>query len=122
MNDCNILDLTPLSAPAGDRVATGVIGAVVNLVANAAIPDYGFYGGRGWGSNQFGLDGRPAPLNRIDQASFNHDGHFRHSTWVREVYSPNTPGAAPGVGGIAFALLGAIPFSIAGALQGPPGP
>lgn len=85
----------------GGRGATGALGAWTAAVANAAIPDYGFYGGRSWGFDQFGLDGRPAPLNRVDRTSFNHDDHFHHSTWVQEAWSRNTPGAAPGLVGIA---------------------
>jgi hypothetical protein len=80
------------------------------------------YGGKSWGKDQFGLNGRPAPLNRADQVSFNHDRDYVHATWVMEGWSVKTPGVAPGIVGIAYVLIGTGPFSVAGALQGPGGP
>jgi hypothetical protein len=41
---------------------------------------------------------------------------------VRDTWSINTSGSAPGAFGIAYALLGTVPFSIAGAIQGRGGP
>ena len=102
----------------GARVKTGIGGALSGLVAHAVIPDYGFYGGAGWGTDQFGRDGKPAPLNRVDQASYTHDKLYEHLRWVKDAWSPKTEGVAPGLGGIVYTLLGTVPFSIGGALQG----
>ena len=97
-----------------------IIGAgkgVFRTVFDAIVPNYGYYGGAGWGTRQFGEDGIPVPLNRVDWASYQHDINFDHSQWVRDVWSGDMPGVPAGPIGQAYKLLGTVPFSAAGAFQ-----
>ncbi len=80
------------------------------------VPNYGYYGGAGWGTRQFGVDGNPTPLNQVDWASYRHDIYYRHLGWVRDGWSGDMPGIPEGPFGLAYKLLGTVPFSIAGAL------
>jgi hypothetical protein len=78
------------------------------------VPNYGYYGGAGWGTRQF-PDGVPPPLNRTDEASYVHDKFFRHLQWVRDVWTG--PGLPPGPIGLAYNTLGTPFFSLGGGLQ-----
>jgi hypothetical protein len=90
---------------------------LAQTVFDAIVPNYGYYGGAGWGVRQFGVDAVPTPLNRVDWAIFRHDISFRHSEWVKDVWSGEMPGIPAGPFGQAYKLLGTVPFSAAGALQ-----
>jgi hypothetical protein len=89
----------------------------LGTVLDQAIPTYGFYGGGGWGTRQFGNIGIPGPLNSVDWASLSHDISFRHLQWVRNVWAPTVPSLPPGPFGFAYGIIGTPPFALAGAFQ-----
>ena len=91
--------------------------AVANLVSNALIPDYGMFGGRGWGSAQKRT--QDMALNAVDYYSFLHDRDLgkvprANTAWVRNHWSlaPNGQATAGPVG-IAYVLAGTLPFLVA---------
>jgi hypothetical protein len=90
--------------------------SLLSTAVNLAFPNYGFYNGRGYGLRQF-PNSVPNPLNRLDQAGLNHDRAFRHLDWVRDAWSPSTPGLATGPLGLAYQTLGTPFFALGGAFQ-----
>ncbi len=91
--------------------------SALHMVWNTIVPKYGHYSGSGYGGRQYGLDGNPEPMNRLDQSSFDHDGHFNHLQWVHDVWSPATPGLPVGPLGLLYQLIGTGPFALGGAIQ-----
>jgi hypothetical protein len=89
--------------------------AVGKLIANVAIPEYGMFGGYQWGTYQ----GRTQSsiLNQSDVASYAHDNSGNEIQWVKMQYSTNPTVTSAGPVGIAYALLGTIPFGLAGLIQ-----
>jgi hypothetical protein len=90
--------------------------SLLSTAVNLAFPNYGLYNGRGYGLRQF-PNSVPNPLNRLDQAGLNHDRAFRHLDWVRDAWSPSTPGLATGPLGLAYQTLGTPFFALGGAFQ-----
>ncbi|MGC1729202.1 MAG: hypothetical protein WA747_07450, partial [Steroidobacteraceae bacterium] len=99
--------------------------AVLNLIWNAAVPDYGMFGGPNWGTTQY----RTASdaMNYIDYISWQHDQQFSFgpgatnasANWVGAGLSSIPSGQiAPGPIGIAYFLLGTPPFLATNAVLG----
>lgn len=101
------------SLVSADFIAAGR--GFLETVVHLLVPNYGYYGGAGWGTRQFGPDAIPAPLNRVDRASFKHDLGYRHLQWVRDVWVG--AGLPPGPIGLVYAALGTPVFSVGGGLQ-----
>ena len=95
--------------------------AVGNLVADAAIPDYGAFGGRSWGTTQG--RGPSDALNFVDANSYMHDRDLgtvprANTAWVRNNWSPvGNNQIASGPLGIAYVLAGTLPFLAADAFS-----
>jgi hypothetical protein len=90
--------------------------AVANLVSNALIPDYGMFGGRGWGTTQG--RGERSILNQGDVASYNHDGNMNEIQWLKANYSTNPQSTWVGPVGATYVLIGTIPFGLKGLIDG----
>jgi RHS repeat-associated protein len=110
----------------GQTQPNGLVGAVSNLGANILIPEYGAFGGLNWGTSQG--RGPDAVINNVDAASRIHDLNLgvvpgANTTWVITNYSPvpNTQ-IAPGPVGIAYVLVGTIPFLVADPFTDPKPP
>jgi RHS repeat-associated protein len=89
---------------------------------NIALPHYGLYGGAGWGTNQFGTGLGTAPLNAQDWANYRHDvtcglGSCDNLGWVKDSWNTNSGHLPSGPFGIAYKVLGTVPFSVAGAFD-----
>lgn len=95
--------------------AIGGLTGIGKAIWSAVVPTYGFYGGAGVGTEQYGADGTPAPLNRVDEASLQHDVNFRHHQWISSAIFGD--GLAPGPFGIAYTAVGAVGFGVAGVFQ-----
>ena len=97
--------------------------ALGNFLYNTPFPFYGFYNGAGYGTRQFvpnGTEPSRAPLNKLDWAGFSHDeSKGDHREWLKNVWSPNTPGRPVGPLGLAYQSMGTPLFAVAGAFQGP---
>jgi RHS repeat-associated protein len=111
-NAINVLSLGNL------RSNGSLLSALGTLVGNAVIPDYGLFGGPNWGVNTVGANPQYA-LNSVDYYSEQHDVAFGNGAananynWVQGNFAP-TPGGMipPGPLGIAYSLLGALPFGL----------
>lgn len=93
----------------------GFVGSLALTPLAVAFPRYGNYGGLRWGRDQFGTDGIPAPVNKVDFQNWKHDIFFRHGDWASGVW--NGPGLPPGPFGNLYRMLGTSPFALAGRLQ-----
>ncbi len=101
----------------GNVVSSGnPLKAISNLIKNVAIPEYGMFGGLGWGTAQD--RGQNAILNQGDVASYSHDLNRNEIQWIKTNYSTNPQGNWVGPMGAAYALLGTIPFGIKGLIDG----
>ncbi len=100
----------------GAPIRAGI--SLMSTIYNLIIPNYGLYGGAGWGMDQFGDDGLPRPLNSLDRANFLHDGDFNEAAWVKSGWFGGSGDLGPGPIGLAYKLLGTIPFGIKGAIDG----
>lgn len=89
--------------------------AVYKTVYDAIIPNYGYYGGAGWGLDQH-PNGVPAPLNSQDWANFQHDDHMLSLQWVRDSWSGSSAYLPTGPIGQAYKILGTVPFAVHGAV------
>jgi hypothetical protein len=87
----------------------GAAAETLGLVAHAVFPTYGYYGGYGYGLDQF-PNGVPLPLNQVDYASLTHDYNFNNFGWIRNVWSPNIPSLPPGPFGLLYGTAGTLPF------------
>jgi len=90
--------------------------ALLSTAVHLGFPNYGFYGGAGYGTTQFGAIGGPPPLNRLDYSNLYHDRSFDHGGWVRDVWSSSTPGIAAGPLGLLYQSIGTPIFLIGDAL------
>ncbi|MCF7689348.1 MAG: RHS repeat-associated core domain-containing protein [Cephaloticoccus sp.] len=102
-------------ADTGVNRPTNFLGAITTLIHDAVVPDYGLYGGANWGLNQRHPT-KSSPLNWVDANSAWHDGPPENGGgndwgWVARNWRPAPSGeTAPGLVGIAYVLLGTIPF------------
>jgi hypothetical protein len=116
----DIMDIGSASRSFGNSplmTALGTLGkALVSLPINLAFPNYGFYNERGYGLRQF-PNGIPNPLNRLGQAGLNHDRSYVHRNWIRDAWSPGTPGLATGPLWLVYQTVGTVFFGAAGAFQ-----
>jgi len=111
-------DLWRLGQSIGSFTPGAIAASALALGVDAAIPTYGFYGGGGWGTGwPWGAGGWPAPLNRVDWASFHHDQSFDHFRWVQDVWSVHGRGLPPGPIGQLYGIIGTPPFVVAGAMR-----
>jgi RHS repeat-associated protein len=120
----NAVNLIDVATAGGSGIYHSSFGtAALGLVNTLVIPDYGDFGGPLWGIQQ----GRGADqaLNSVDLNSYNHDntygtpGSNASAMWVEAGWSPTPNGqVAPGPAGIAYVLLGTIPFLIGNAATG----
>lgn len=99
----------------GNAVSDGsLLSAAGNLLFDAIIPDYGWFGGPGWGTTQ-GRE-QSVALNWVDYNSFFHDRNletvpYANTAWVITNYSSATSSQVPpGPIGAAYVLAGTIPF------------
>jgi RHS repeat-associated protein len=89
------------------------------LLTDLIIPDYGNFGGSSWGLTQHGNSSDAWIINQVDYDSLVHDRTYPQqagasTTWDINNWTPvgrSPSGAqAPGPAGIAYALIGTIPF------------
>ncbi|MCW5549918.1 MAG: RHS repeat-associated core domain-containing protein [Opitutaceae bacterium] len=90
--------------------------AIGNLIANVAIPEYGMFGGLGWGTTQG--RGPGSILNQGDLASYHHDRNLNEIEWIKRNYTTRPDATWVGPVGAAYALVGTIPFGIKGLIDG----
>jgi len=96
-----------------------VKGISINLfktIHHIVIPKNGWYGGAGYGLEQF-PNGQRTPFNLQDWANMRHDDHGMHLGWVSDSWTGNSSYLSTGPFGQAYKLLGTAPFSAAGGLQ-----
>jgi RHS repeat-associated protein len=90
---------------------TEFLGAIGQLLFDAAIPDNGWNTGANWGTTQRGENG--PFINALDYWSRDHDKWGKDRDWVRHNLSPAPQGVIPtGPIGMAIVYLGALPFWI----------
>jgi hypothetical protein len=96
------------------KAGVGVLSTAIDI----SFSNYGWYGGRHWGTWQF-PHGDPGPLNSVDWASFWHDVHGRDLQWAKDVWRPTGPGIPTGPFGLLYGAIGTGPFALAGLFQNP---
>jgi len=112
-------DLRAIVTNLADGDFLQALGGFKDTVLDLAIPHYANFGGRGWGlSEKYNAWG--PPLNQVDAGSYWHDfsceTSCRSGVWTSDTFS-NDPAYLPaGPFGMAYQLLGLIPFTIAGEL------
>ena len=110
----------------GNAFSSGnFLGSLGHLAQTAAIPDYGLFGGPSWGIDQ---SRQPSEaLTYVDYISYQHDVAYggtppaanASANWVGAGWSSVPTGmVAPGPAGIAYVLLGTIPFLLENAVKG----
>ena len=91
---------------------------VKNTFVDLGIPHYGYYGGAGWGiRDRYKAWGQP--LNQPDEINFQHDQSCppcASGVWASNQFSSNPNFLPAGPFGMAYQLLGLVPFTIAGAM------
>ena len=89
----------------GKLEKSGFLKSIGLAVFDLIIPNYGFFGGGGWGYRQFG-DNRALCLNNGDVASYMHDYNDKEGQWI-DIQNRNWLLAQwVGPAGAAYALLG----------------
>ena len=86
------------------------VGSFANLMVNLPFPNYGFFGGRGYGIDQRRRGPWHEPINSLDENNRNHDRREKHWEWLESNYTqlpPGPVGAAYVVAGTPLFLLGA---------------
>ena len=95
----------------GTDIASGK--APWTTLGDLLLPHYGDFGGKAWGTDQSFHD-RGSILNSQDVASYNHDLSCvftcNNQQWVRDSWQGNPNYLPPGPFGVAYRLLGTVPF------------
>ncbi|BDA79608.1 hypothetical protein LPTSP3_g25380 [Leptospira kobayashii] len=112
----NILNGTDEKHDPRERYATGFPGAIGRAVLDLVIPDYGMFGGAGWGTDFLGFD-KSMRINQADVASLEHDRDMNEIHWIRRNWSTNPTKQSVGPIGTAFTLLGTAGFGVIGTAQ-----
>ena len=95
----------------GDLVSFGV--NLVYLVADLAVPKYGWWNGLKWGRPQFEFSpGPPNPINQGDFARNVHDFNLWDAQWIDRYQSSLTDHTPNGIFGGVYGILGTVPFTI----------
>jgi hypothetical protein len=90
--------------------------ARMKLKSDFLLPHYGDFGGKAWGTDQFGHDPSMI-LNSQDSANYNHDVNCEPSCtpkvngqWLKNSWQGNPNYLPPGPFGFAYKLLGTVTF------------
>ena len=113
MDIAHVVSFGNVQMPGGNKLST--------FITDFLIPDYGNFGGSSWGLTQHGDNSTAWVINQIDANSLVHDqkynnpkGNNASTLWDVHNWTPvgrSQSGAqAPGPAGIAYALIGTIPF------------
>ncbi len=108
----------------GNGAFLKTLGDLGTTVYNLVLPHYGYYGGAGWGVGRPFTDGVPAPLNQVDAASYSHDIACGRpngcggasAIWASDTFATSPTVLPAGPFGMAYQLLGIVPFTVAGKL------
>lgn len=91
-----------------------------NTIYDLVIPHYGNYGGAGYGFPHPWQYATPGPLNQVDDANLYHDwrcglGSCESGLWASDTFTGSPTSLPAGPCGMAYQLIGLVPFAIAGA-------
>jgi len=95
--------------------------SILKTAWNTALPKYDWTGGSGWGGRQYydkdtGLWSKD-PQTHQGKVAASHDLTGDHWQWVIDSWTPSVSNLPTGPIGLAYQLLGTVPFAVVGGVQ-----